>query len=68
VEKQIADQAKVHQMSEADVVSQVLLLKQAVKEFVPVEILGQLALFLAADGATTLTGAALPVDGGWNAQ
>lgn len=68
VEKQIADQAKAHNMSESDVVSKVLLLKQAVKEFVPVEVLGQLALFLASDGATTLTGAALPVDGGWGAQ
>lgn len=68
VEKQIADQAKAHQMSEKDVVSQVMLLKQAVKDFVPVEILGQLAVFLASEGASTLTGTALPVDGGWNAQ
>ncbi|MBS1637867.1 MAG: 3-hydroxybutyrate dehydrogenase [Bacteroidetes bacterium] len=68
VEKQIADQAKAHQMSEADIVNKVMLYKQAVKEFVPVEVLGQLALFLASEGATTLTGTALPVDGGWNAQ
>jgi len=68
VEKQIADQAKAHNMSEDDVVSKVMLLKQAVKEFVPVETLGQLALFLATDPSGTLTGAALPVDGGWNAQ
>lgn len=68
VEKQIADQAKAHQMSEKDVVSQVMLLKQAVKDFVPVEVLGQLAVFLASEGASTLTGTALPVDGGWNAQ
>ncbi len=68
VEKQIADQAKAHNMSEADVVSKVLLYKQAVKEFVAVEELGALAVFLASDIAKTLTGAALPVDGGWNAQ
>ena len=68
VDKQIADQAKVHNMSEADVVNKVMLLKQAVKEFVPVELLGQMAVFLASDSATTLTGTALPIDGGWNAQ
>lgn len=68
VEKQIADQAKAHNMSETDVVNKVMLYKQAVKEFVSVEELGQLAVFLASDVAKTLTGTALPVDGGWNAQ
>jgi len=68
VDKQIADQAKAHNMSETDVVNKVMLLKQAVKEFVPVEVLGQMAVFMASDSATTLTGTALPIDGGWNAQ
>jgi 3-hydroxybutyrate dehydrogenase len=68
VEKQIADQAKAHQLSEAEVISKVMLHKQAVKDFVPVETLGQVALMFAADFAGTLTGTALPVDGGWNAQ
>lgn len=68
VEKQIADQAKAHNMSEEEVVNKVMLYKQAVKEFVSVEELGALAVFLASDVAKTLTGAALPVDGGWNAQ
>jgi 3-hydroxybutyrate dehydrogenase len=68
VEKQIADQAKAHNMSEADVVNKVMLYKQAVKEFVSVETLGQTALLLASDHANTITGTAIPVDGGWNAQ
>lgn len=68
VEKQIADQAKAHNMSESDVVSKVMLYKQAVKDFVSLEELGQLAVFLASDVAKTMTGTALPVDGGWNAQ
>lgn len=68
VEKQIADQAKSHGISPEEVISKVMLYKQAVKEFVPVELLGQLSVFLASDNATTLTGTAIPVDGGWNAQ
>ena len=68
VDKQISDQAKAHNMSEIDVVNKVMLLKQAVKEFVPVELLGQMAVFLASENANTLTGTALPIDGGWNAQ
>ncbi len=68
VEKQIADQAKAHNMSESDVVSKVMLYKQAVKDFVSLETLGQTTLLLASDHATTITGIAMPVDGGWNAQ
>lgn len=68
VDKQIADQAKAHNMSEDDVVNKVMLYKQAVKEFVSFETLGQLALLLASDHANTITGTAIPVDGGWNAQ
>lgn len=68
VEKQIADQAKAHNMSESEVISKVMLYKQAVKEFVPVETLGQMALLLASEQSSTITGTALPIDGGWNAQ
>lgn len=68
VEKQIADQAKAHNMSETDVVSKVMLLKQAVKEFVSLESIGQMALLLAAEHASAITGTAISIDGGWNAQ
>lgn len=68
VEKQIADQAKAHNLSESEVVSKVMLQKQAVKEFVSVETLGQMALLLAADHSNTITGSAISIDGGWNAQ
>ncbi len=68
VEKQIADQAKAHQLSESEVVSKVMLVKQAVKDFISVESLGQMALFLASESANTITGTAIPMDGGWSAQ
>ena len=68
VEKQIADQAKAHNMSPDDVVNKVMLYKQAVKEFVSLESLGQMALLLASETSNTITGTAIPIDGGWNAQ
>ena len=68
VEGQIKDQAKVHNMSEDEVVEKVMLQKQAVKSFVPIEKLGEIAVFLAAENATTVSGSTFTLDGGWSAQ
>lgn len=68
VEGQIKDQAKAHQMSEEEVVEKVMLKKQAVKEFVPLEAIANMALLLAKDSSTTITGTSFALDGGWSAQ
>jgi 3-hydroxybutyrate dehydrogenase len=68
VEGQIKDQAKAHNMSEEEVIEKVMLKKQAIKEFVKLETLGELALFLASETASEITGTSIPVDGGWTAQ
>lgn len=68
VRNQIADQAKTHNMSEKDVIEKVMLAKQAVKKFVKTESIGALCVFLASDHAELITGASIPVDGGWTAQ
>jgi 3-hydroxybutyrate dehydrogenase len=68
VEKQIADQAIAHGINESEVISKIMLAKQAVKEFVSTEILGQAALLMASEQASTITGIAMPIDGGWSAQ
>jgi 3-hydroxybutyrate dehydrogenase len=47
-----------------EVIKKVILLKQAIKEFVPVETIAELSLFLASETAATITGTAMPVDGG----
>lgn len=68
VEKQIPDQAQLHNMSEVDVIQKVILSKQAVKDFVPTRVIADMALLLAGEDAGTITGTAMPIDGGWSAQ
>jgi len=65
VDKQIADQAKAHGISPEQVVRDVMLSHQARKEFIQVEELAALAVFLASDAAASMTGTALAMDGGW---
>ncbi|MCW5772940.1 MAG: 3-hydroxybutyrate dehydrogenase [Rhodospirillaceae bacterium] len=68
VEKQIEDQAKSHNLPRDRVVRDVLLAKQPNKRFATVEEIGALTAFLCGDAAASITGAALPIDGGWTAQ
>ncbi|MDS1136548.1 3-hydroxybutyrate dehydrogenase [Nitratireductor indicus] len=68
VEAQIPDQMKVHHMDRETVVREVMLARQPSREFVTVEEIGGLVVFLCSDHAAQITGAALPVDGGWTAQ
>ena len=42
--------------------------KQPMLQFSTPEKIGALAVFLCSDGASTITGTALPIDGGWTAQ
>jgi 3-hydroxybutyrate dehydrogenase len=68
VEAQIDGQAKAHGISREQVIHDVLLAQQPNKRFATVEELGALTVFLASDAAASITGTALPVDGGWTAH
>jgi 3-hydroxybutyrate dehydrogenase len=68
VEAQIEGQAKAHGIPREQVIRNVLLAQQPNKRFATVEELGALSVFLASDAAASITGTALPVDGGWTAH
>jgi 3-hydroxybutyrate dehydrogenase len=68
VEKQIPETAAARGISEEDVIKNVLLHAQPTKQFVTTEQIGALAAFLCTQGAASITGAALPIEGGWTAQ
>ncbi len=68
VEAQIEGQAKAHGIPREQVIRDVLLAQQPNKRFATVEELGALTVFLASDAAASITGVALPVDGGWTAH
>jgi 3-hydroxybutyrate dehydrogenase len=68
VEKQIDDQARSHGIAREQVIRDVLLVNQPTKKFATVEEIGALTAFLCTDAAASITGTALPVDGGWTAH
>ena len=68
VENQIDDTAKARGISRDEVIRDVLLAAQPNKRFATVEEIGALTVFLCGPGGTSITGTALPVDGGWTAH
>jgi 3-hydroxybutyrate dehydrogenase len=67
VEKQVPDTMKARDMSEEQVIRDVILAAQPTKQFVTVDQVAALALFLCGDAAAQITGANLSMDGGWTA-
>jgi len=67
VEKQIPDTMKARGMTEEQVKRDVLLAAQPTKEFVTVDEVAALAIYLCSDAAKAITGANLSIDGGWTA-
>jgi 3-hydroxybutyrate dehydrogenase len=68
VEKQIADQAKVHGIPESEVVEKIMLTESAVKRLVEADEVASLAGWLSSEKAGMVTGASYTMDGGWTAR
>ena len=68
VEIQIEDQARIHGVSKEQAIRDYILAPQPTKEFVKLEEIAAVALFLAGEGAAQINGASISVDGGWTAR
>ena len=68
VEAQLPDQARLHGLSEADVVRDVMLAESVIKRLVEPEEVAAMALWLAGPDAGMITGASHVIDGGWTAR
>jgi 3-hydroxybutyrate dehydrogenase len=68
VEKQIADQARTHGISESEVVEQIMLAPVALKRLVEPAEVAELVAYLCGPAATSVTGSSFTLDGGWTAH
>jgi 3-hydroxybutyrate dehydrogenase len=68
VQKQIPETAKARGLTEEQVIKDVLLHAQPTRQFVTTEQIGALSVFLCSGAAASITGTALPIEGGWTAQ
>ncbi|WDR06308.1 3-hydroxybutyrate dehydrogenase [Devosia rhodophyticola] len=68
VATQVADQARAHNLSEEEVVRQVMLAPQPTRQFVQPEEIAEMAAYLCSDFARSITGSAISIDGGWTAK
>ncbi len=68
VEKQIADQARVHGLPEAEVLDKIILVHSPINRLLEPSEVANAVAFLVGPGTSLMTGSSLSIDGGWTAQ
>jgi 3-hydroxybutyrate dehydrogenase len=68
LQKQIPEQATMHQISEQEVVEKIFLKEHVIKQFVMPNDIAELVLYLCLDAAKMITGQSLVIDGGWTVR
>lgn len=68
VEKQIADQARIHNIPESEVVEKIMVAEGAIHRLLEPDEVAQLATYLCTDAASAITGSAQVIDCGWTAH
>ncbi len=68
VEKQIADQARIHHIPESEVVEKIMAAEGAIHRLLEPEEVAHLATYLCSDAASAITGSAQMIDCGWTAH
>jgi 3-hydroxybutyrate dehydrogenase len=68
VENQITAQAAAHGLTEAEVVERVMLEPAAIKRLIEPEEIADVVAYLCSEEASFITGASVPIDGGWTAR
>ena len=68
VQKQIDDQARIHGVSPEKAARDIILAPQPTKQFVKIEEIAAMALYLTSEAAAQINGASISIDGGWTAR
>jgi 3-hydroxybutyrate dehydrogenase len=68
VDKQIADQAAVNGIAEAEVIEKIMLKRAAIKRLIEPEQVAELVAYLCTPPASFITGSSITIDGGWTAN
>ncbi|HKM51107.1 MAG TPA: SDR family oxidoreductase, partial [Candidatus Bathyarchaeia archaeon] len=68
VEHQIDDLARIHQQPRDEIIEKIILADSPTKRLLEPEEVAELAVYLASDASRGITGAAIPIDGGWTAR